>query len=372
MLYGEEIRLNKKYDYVVVGSGLFGSVFANLATEDGNSCLVIDKRTHIGGNCYTKRVEDIDVHVYGPHIFHTNSQKIWDYINKFCTMNAFQTKVKVYNEKFYSFPINLMTLNQLWGVKTPEEAKSILNSKTVKVENPRNLEEWCLSMVGEEIYIKFIKGYTKKQWGTDPKKLPCSIIKRIPIRTTFDDNYFNDKFQGIPDEGYENIFKKMLEKCDVELNVDYFKNRDFYDSIAKKKVIYTGPIDEFYDYSEGELEWRSLRFESEYIENHTFQGNCVVNYTSERIPYTRIVEHKFFNFKNQKNTIITKEYPEKWSNGKEKFYPINDRKNNSLYLKYKSKINKDKYIFGGRLAEYKYYDMHQVIGAAMKRYGDEL
>jgi len=353
------------YDYVIVGAGLFGSIFAREMTDRGFSCLVIDKRRHIGGNCYTKDVGGIAVHEYGPHIFHTNSDRIWKYMNKWCEFNRFSYHPKVrYGDSLYSFPINMMTLYQLWGVKTPNEAKDILNTKRISITNPSNLEEWILSQVGEEIYQKFIYGYTKKQWGKEPCRLPSSIIKRIPIRLTWNDDYFDDKYQGIPIGGYTAIFKKMLKDIPVETGVDYIRDRDKWDSIGKK-IVYTGGLDEFFDFSLGELEWRSLRFEHENLNISDFQGNAAINYTHEDIPYTRIVEHKHFEFGKQNHTVITREYPQKWDRRKEKYYPVNDEKNNHLYNRYKNLVDQSKYIIGGRLADYKYYDMHQVIGSAL-------
>ena len=366
-----------KYDYVIVGAGIFGSVFAREATDAGKKCLILDKRNHIAGNCYTNAClsesgEAIHAHAYGPHIFHTNNERIWNYANKFCKFNNFVNRPKVnYKDNIYSFPINLFTLYQLWGVKTPEEAKLILESKKIKIQNPNNLEDWVLSQVGEEIYDKFIKGYTSKQWGRSPDKLPSFIIKRLPIRLNFDDNYFEDAYQGIPESGYTNLFKKLNEGIEVKLNTDYFLNREYFESISNK-IVFTGSIDEFFDYSLGELEWRSLRFENEILNIEDYQGNAIVNYTDIQIPYTRITEHKHFNFSKNCNTIITKEFPQAWDRTKEKFYPVNDDKNNKLYLKYKEMINPHKFIFGGRLADYKYYDMHQVIGSALDRWKKEM
>lgn len=362
----------KHYDYLIVGSGLFGAILARELTLAGASCIVIDKRMHIGGNCYTKKVEDINVHEYGPHIFHTSNLKVWKYINNFTKFNNFTYRPKVnYNNQIYSFPINLMTLYQLWGIKSPNEAKNKLNEVKIKIANPSNLEEWILSEVGEEIYKKFIYGYTKKQWNREPKLLPVSIIKRLPIRLTYDDNYFDDVYQGIPIGGYTEIFNKLLLNIDIELGVDYLKDRSYLESKVSK-IIYTGPIDEFFEYQYGVLEWRSLKFEHNYIKDVDYQGIAVVNYTNESIPYTRICEHKHFENKNQSNTVITKEYPQNWDNTKEKYYPVNDIKNNSLYQEYKKLIDTNRYIFGGRLADYKYYDMHQVIASALTRAEKEI
>lgn len=360
-----------KYDYIIVGSGLFGSVFARQMTDRGASCLILEKRNHIGGNCFTKNKEGIHVHEYGPHIFHTNSDIVWNYMNKWTKFNNFVNRPKVcYQNKIYSFPINLFTLYQLWGTKTPKEACEKLNQVRVPCEKPNNLEEWILSQVGEEIYETFIKGYTTKQWGRNPKDLPSFIIKRLPIRLTFDDNYYEDKYQGIPENGYTEIFEKLLDGIPVESGVDYLKDREKFDSLGKR-IVYTGPIDEFFEYQHGTLEWRSLRFEHEFLEKEDHQGNAILNYTEENIPYTRIIEHKHFNHGKQDFTVITKEYPQNWDKSKEKFYPINDERNNQLYKKYKSMIKVGKFLFGGRLADYKYYDMHQVIGSALVRSGEE-
>lgn len=357
----------KKYDYLIIGSGLFGSVFAQQMTEHGFKCLIIEKRNHLGGNCYTREDNGIHVHQYGSHIFHTNSKKIWDYMNRWTTFNNFTYRPKViHKNNVYSFPINMMTLHQLWGVKTPEEAIKKLNEVKINFTNPQNLEEWILSQVGEEIYYKFIYGYTKKQWGKEPNLLPSFIIKRLPIRLEYNDNYFTDEYQGIPSEGYTKIFERMLEKIDFEYGIDYLKNSSYYNNLANK-IVYTGPIDEFFDYKFGALEWRSLSFVEERYENLSYQGNAVMNFTEESVPYTRLIEHKFFDYKLQKNTIITKEYPKTWNIGDEKYYPINDEKNNILLLKYKNEIDNNKFIFGGRLADYKYYDMHQVVGEALAK-----
>jgi len=354
------------YDYLIVGSGMFGSVFSHEANKNDKKVLIIEKREHIGGNCYTEKSEGINVHKYGPHIFHTNDQRIWKYVNQFAEFNHYVNRPKVlYKEKIFSFPINLMTLQQLWNVKTPKEARQKIESVKIANNNPQNLEEWILSQVGEEIYEVFIKGYTTKQWGREPRELPASIIKRLPIRMNFDDNYFNDRYQGIPIGGYTKIFEKMLGGIPIELNVDFFENRTYFESIAKK-IIFTGKIDQLFDHTYGHLEYRSLRFEHEMHEGD-FQGNAVVNYTEQEVPFTRICEHKHFEFGNQEKTIITKEFPDSYDSTKVPYYPIGDSKNVEIYEKYKTLTkSENKYILGGRLAEYKYYDMHQIIASALK------
>lgn len=351
------------YDFIIVGAGLFGSVFAEQCVRNKKTVLVIDKRNHIAGNCFTYNVDEINVHKYGPHIFHTNNKIIWDYVNKFSDFNSFSLRTKVnYDNNIYSFPINLMTLYQLWGVKTPLEAKDKLDSVKIKNENPNNLEDWILSQVGEEIYYKFIYGYTKKQWKIEPKLLPKFIIQRLPIRLSFDDNYFNDLYQGIPKDGYTKMIENMLTGADIELEVDFFKNRDSWEAKAKN-ILFTGRVDQFYDKIYGSLDYRTLKFENEYYSIDDYQGNSIINYTEYSVPYTRIIEHKHFNRKKTNNTIITKEYPEVWQDDMIPYYPINTEQNNEIYNKYKS--IKSKTIFGGRLAEYKYYDMHQIIGSAL-------
>jgi UDP-galactopyranose mutase len=356
------------YDYLIVGAGLFGATFAYEATKRGKKCLVIDKRNHIGGNIYTEEVEGINVHKYGAHIFHTNSKDIWEYVNQFAEFNRYtNSPVANYNGEIYNLPFNMNTFNKLWGVATPKEAKEKINNQRLEagIENPKNLEEQAISLVGTDIYKKLIKGYTEKQWGRSATELPSFIIKRLPVRFTYDNNYFNDKYQGIPIGGYTQIVEKMLSESDVQLNTDYFQNREELDNKAKK-IVFTGMIDEYYNYKYGVLEYRSLLFESETLEQENYQGNAVVNYTDRETPYTRIIEHKHFEFGKQEKTIITKEYPKGWSKGDEPYYPINDKTNTELYNKYKVLANQDeKVIFGGRLATYKYYDMHQVIGAAL-------
>lgn len=354
------------YDYLIVGSGLFGSICAYELTKKGNKCLVIDKRDHIGGNCYTENKDGINVHVYGPHIFHTSNKEIWDYINQFAKFNNFVNRPKVfYKNSLYSFPINLFTLHQIYGVTTPEEAKKKLEEIRVKNDNPKNLEEWIVSQVGIDIYTMFIKGYTTKQWGRHPVDLPTSIIKRLPIRFEHNDNYYNDTYQGIPIGGYTQIFEKMLNGIEVKLNTDYLQNKESFNSIAKK-IIYTGPIDAFYDYKFGKLNYRSLKFEMERVEVPDYQGNAVINYTELHYPETRIVEHKHFDPVNTNFTYITREYPREYGEGLEPYYPVNDKVNTPTYEKYKALTETEtNVIFGGRLAEYRYYDMHQVIGSAL-------
>lgn len=356
------------YDYLIVGSGLFGSVFARELTNKGYKCLVVDKRNHIGGNVFTENTNGINVHKYGPHIFHTNDKQIWDYVNCFANFNHYRHKVAVnYEGKILSFPINLLTFSQLFGLNTPNDVQQFLEGiKKDDQQSRSNLEEWIVSQVGSELYKIFIKGYTHKQWGRKPCELPISIISRIPIRTNYDDNYFNDIYQGIPIGGYTTLINNLLEGIEVKLNVDFIKDRVNLSGIAQK-IVFTGPIDQYFDYSLGELEYRSLRFEHEHLKIDDFQGVAQMNYTSFNIPYTRIVEHKHFEFSKSKDTIITKEYPIEWHKGIEPYYPINDFKNSNLYKKYKSLAMQQcpDVIFGGRLAEYKYYDMHQVVAAAL-------
>lgn len=351
-----------KYNFLVVGCGLFGTVFAQKQVERGKKVLIIEKRGHIGGNCYTESIEGINVHKYGPHIFHTDNLEVWQYINRFASFNTFVNRPKVrYKDQMYSFPINLMTLYQLYGVKTPAEAKNKLAEVVIPNENPNNLEDWILSQVGQEVYEIFIKGYTQKQWQKEPKDLAASLIKRLPIRLTYDDNYFNDKYQGIPIGGYTKVFEKMLERVEVKLNTDYFKDRSYWDEIADA-VVYTGKIDEYFDYELGALEYRGLMFENEVLEGD-FQGNAVVNYTEKEIPYTRIIEHKHFEFGSQPQTIITREYPIHYSKKDVPYYPVNVVRNTKLYAKYKKIANQKKknLLLGGRLGAYRYMDMDDII-----------
>lgn len=358
----------KKYDYLIVGAGLFGSIFAYEANKRGKKCLVIDKRNHIGGNIYTERVEGINVHKYGAHIFHTSNKEAWDYVNRFVEFNRYtNSPVANYKGELYNLPFNMNTFYQLWKVKTPKEALAKIEEqvKEANIGDPKNLEEQAIKLVGKDIYEKLIKGYTEKQWGMKATELPSFIIKRLPVRLTFDNNYFNDKYQGIPIGGYNKIIEKMIEGIDVKLNVDFFEEKEHFENIAEK-IVFTGMIDEFYDYKFGELDYRSLRFESEILDEDNYQGNAVVNYTEYEVPYTRIIEHKHFEYGTQEKTVITKEYPANWRKGDEPYYPINDDKNNETYAKYKELANNERnIIFGGRLAEYKYYDMHNVVERAL-------
>lgn len=353
------------YDYLIVGAGLFGSVFAFEATKRGKKCAVIDRRSHIGGNVYCENVDGINVHKYGCHIFHTNDQKIWEYINQFSEFNNYiASPIAIYNDEVYNLPFNMNTFSKMWNIKTPQEAKEKIDSQKVDIQSPQNLEEQALSSVGSEIYEKLIKGYVKKQWDKDPKLLPAEIIKRLPVRFTYDNNYFNHRFQGIPIKGYNEIIKQMLIGSDVFLGVDFNKLEN-KEEIANK-IIYTGMIDEYFNYCFGELEYRSLKFVEERHDVENYQGNAIVSYTNENVPYTRIIEHKHFEFGNQPHTIITKEYSLAWKKGIEPFYPIGDRNNILLYNKYKELAKeKPNVIFGGRLGSYKYYDMDQVIAASL-------
>lgn len=363
------------YDYLIVGAGFFGAVFAYEAEKKGRKCLVIDKRNHIGGNCYTKETDGINVHQYGAHIFHTSDRKIWDYVNRFSDFNNYiNSPVAKYGDELYNLPFNMNTFSKMWGITTPSEAKEIIDSqiKELGITNPKNLEEQALSLVGRDVYEKLIKGYTKKQWGRDCTKLPSFIIKRLPLRFTYDNNYFNDRYQGIPIGGYTRIFEKLLSKTEVRLNTEY---KDFIQKTTDSfsKIIYTGMIDEFYDFKLGNLEYRTVRFETEELDTDNFQGNAVVNYTSEDVPYTRIIEHKHFEFGNQEKTIISREYSAEWKPGIEPYYPINDEKNTALFSEYeKLSAQEEKVVFGGRLGKYKYYDMDKVIDAALSLAEQEL
>lgn len=364
-----------KYDYLVVGAGLYGSVFAYEAKKAGKKVLVIDKRSNVAGNIYTEKMEDINVHKYGAHIFHTSDKKIWDYVNEFAEFNNYiNSPVAVYKDELYNLPFNMNTFSKMWNIKTPSEAQNIIEKqvKELNITEPKNLEEQALSLVGRDVYEKLVKGYTEKQWGRDCKELPAFIIKRLPCRFTYDNNYFNDRYQGIPIGGYTAIIEKMLEGIEVRLNSDYLTNREEYNAMADK-IIYTGMIDAFYDYKLGVLEYRSVRFETEKLDCENYQGNAVVNYTEREVPYTRIIEHKHFEFGKQPVTIISREYSSEWKKGDEPYYPVNDDKNNKLYEAY-CKLAKEekKVIFGGRLGGYKYYDMDKVIDAALKLCESEL
>ena len=358
----------KKYDYLVVGAGLYGAVFAEQAKKAGKSVLVIDKRDHIAGNVYTENVEDINVHVYGAHIFHTNNKRVWDYVNRFAEFNRFtNSPVANYKGELYSLPFNMYTFNKMWGVVTPQEAAAKIEEQRAAagIAEPKNLEEQAISLVGTDIYEKLIKGYTEKQWGRPCTELPSFIIKRLPVRLTFDNNYFNALYQGIPVGGYTKMVENMLDGIEVRLGVDYLENKAEYDALADK-VVYTGAIDAYFDYSLGALQYRSVRFETEVLDIPNFQGNAAVNYTDSETPYTRIIEHKWFEFGTQPKTVISKEYSSEWKVGDEPYYPVNDEKNGALYAEYKKlSESESKVIFGGRLGEYKYYDMDTVIAASL-------
>ena len=361
----KEDYVMKKYDYLIVGAGLFGAVFAHEAKEAGKTCLVIDKRNHIAGNIYTDKVKDIDVHQYGAHIFHTSNETVWNYVNRFAKFNRYtNSPVANYKGEIYNMPFNMNTFNKLWGVVTPQEAQAKIEEQKAAyhVENPQNLEEQAISLIGPDVYTKLVKGYTEKQWGKRATELPSFIIKRLPVRFTYDNNYFNDDYQGIPVEGYTKMIERMLDGVEVKLEEDFLKNREAFMEQADK-IVYTGMIDEYYNYCYGELEYRSLNFETEVLEGvENYQGNAVVNYTEYEVPYTRIIEHKHFTYGTQPDTVITREYPKTWSKGDEPYYPMNDEKNLNLYEKYTELAAKEgNVIFGGRLGMYKYYDMDDTI-----------
>lgn len=362
-----------KYDYLIVGAGLFGSVFAYEARKKGKQVLVVEKRSHVGGNIYTKEQEGIQVHQYGAHIFHTSDKEIWDYVNRFAEFNRYtNSPVAKYGEEAYNLPFNMNTFHQMWGVFTPEEAKAKIQEQIAEagIGEPRNLEEQAIKLVGKDIYEKLVKGYTEKQWGKRATELPPFIIKRLPVRFVYDNNYFNDTYQGIPMGGYTHMIEKMLKGIEVRLNTDFLARKEELSALAEK-IVYTGMIDEYYDYCFGELEYRSLNFETEVLETENYQGNAVVNYTEYEVPYTRIIEHKHFEFqcqngRNNPKTVITREYPKLWKRGDEPYYPMNDEKNNEIFAKYQAKAKaENKVIFGGRLGMYRYFDMHQVIREAL-------
>ena len=363
------------FDYLVVGSGLYGAIFACEANKKGKKVLVVDKRPNIGGNIYTEKIEGINVHKYGAHIFHTNNKKVWEYVNKYATFNRFtNSPVANYKGELFSLPFNMYTFNKMWGVVTPEEAMAKIEEQRKEIKGePTNLEEQAISLVGRDIYEKLIKGYTEKQWGRDCKDLPSFIIKRLPVRLTFDNNYFNALYQGIPVGGYTKMIENMLDGIEVRLNIDYLENKEELDKLAEK-VVYTGPIDAYFDYKLGYLEYRSVRFENELLDKPNFQGNAAVNYTDRETPWTRIIEHKWFEFgKNEKGndlpkTYISREYSSEWKPGDEPYYPVNDEKNSNLYAEYKELAEKEeKVIFGGRLGEYKYYDMDATVASVLDK-----
>ena len=366
--------MSGKYDFLIVGTGLFGAVSAYLLKKKGRSVLLIDKRNHVGGNVYTKNVNGINVHQYGAHIFHTSNKDVWQFVNSFVEFNRYtNSPVANYKGRLYNLPFNMNTFYQMWGVKTPEEAKAKIEEQKAEyhIENPKNLEEQAISLIGKDIYETLIKGYTQKQWGRKCTDLPAFIIQRLPVRFTFDNNYFNDKYQGIPEGGYTALIERMLEGCDVRLGVDYFDRKEELDALADR-IIYTGEIDRYFNYQYGHLQYRTVTFETELLEGvENYQGNAVVNYTDAETPYTRIIEHKHFEYGTQPDTVISKEYSKEWQPGDEPYYPVNDTRNMELYARYKALADmQENVIFGGRLAEYKYYDMHKVIERAMEAIGE--
>ncbi len=364
-----------KYDYLIVGAGLFGAVFAHEAGKKGKKCLVVDRRNHIGGNIYTEEIEGIQVHRYGAHIFHTSNKEVWEYVNRFAEFNHYiNSPIAVYKDELYNLPFNMNTFSKMWNIKIPAEAKEIIDRQIADlgITEPANLEEQALSLVGRDVYEKLIKGYTEKQWGRKCTELPAFIIRRLPLRFTYDNNYFNDRYQGIPIGGYTAIIKKLLEQADVKLGTDYLKERETYKDMADR-IVFTGMIDEYFDYILGALEYRSVRFETEVLDCPNYQGNAVVNYTEREVPYTRIIEHKHFEFSTSDKTVISREYSSEWKVGDEPYYPVNDERNSSLYEKYKELAEKEKrVVFGGRLGAYKYYDMDKVILAALELAEKEL
>ena len=364
----------KKYDYILVGSGLYSGVFAWFAKQKGKKCLVLEKRDHIGGNVYRENTEGIHVHKYGAHIFHTSNKEVWQFVNSLAEFNRYtNSPVANYKGEMYNMPFNMNTFSKMWNISTPAEAKKIIEEQKKEITGePKNLEEQAISLVGREIYEKLVKGYTEKQWGRDCTALPAFIIKRLPVRYTYDNNYFNDLYQGIPIGGYNVIIDRLFEGCDIETGVDYLEKKEYYDGLGEK-IVYTGTIDAYYKYQFGKLEYRSLRFESEVLDEENHQGVAVVNYTDRETPYTRIIEHKHFEFGTQPKTVITREYPVTWQEGMEPYYPVNDEKNQALYQKYAKLAEKEEHvIFGGRLGEYKYYDMDKVIASAMACAKEEL
>ena len=357
----------KKYDYVLVGAGLYSGVIAYLAGQAGKSCLVLERRDHTGGNIYCEEIEGIHVHKYGAHIFHTSNKEVWQFVNSLAEFNRYtNSPIANYKGEIYNMPFNMNTFSKMWGIRTPEEAKTIIEEQRKAVPGePKNLEEQAIKLVGKDIYEILVKGYTEKQWGRRATELPPEIIKRLPVRLTYDNNYFNDLYQGIPMGGYTQIIEKMLEGAEVRLNVDYLKEKENLRPLGKK-VVYTGPVDAYFDYCFGELEYRTVRFETEILDTDNYQGNAVVNYTEYEVPYTRIIEHKHFEFGTQERTVISREYPVTWKKGDEPYYPVNDEKNGALYGQYRELAEKEpKVIFGGRLGEYKYYDMDAVIASAL-------
>lgn len=363
------------FDYLIVGAGLFGAVFAQEATAAGKKCLVLDKRPHIGGNIYTERINGIDVHRYGAHIFHTDDREVWAYVNRFASFNRYtNSPVADYHGEIYNLPFNMNTFHAMWGVRTPAQAREKIAAqiREAGITEPKNLEEQAISLVGTDIYEKLVKGYTEKQWGRPCRELPAFIIRRLPVRFTYDNNYFNNRYQGVPDEGYTALIGRLLEGCEVRLLTDYLSDRAGFDALAVKTV-YTGPLDGFFGYCYGPLLWRSLRFETEVLDTDNYQGNAVVNYTAAEVPFTRIIEHKHFTFGTGEGTVISREYPDEWQPGKEAYYPVNNEQTAALCARYQALAQKEKrVIFGGRLGEYKYYDMDQVVRRALTAAADEL
>ena len=367
--------MKKEYDYLIVGAGLYGAVFAYQATQNGKKCLVVDRRPHIGGNLYCENIAGINVHQYGPHIFHTSDEEVWNFVNSIVSFNKFINEpLANYKGKLYNLPFNMNTFRQLWGITDPNDAKIKIEEQRAEYAKiqPRNLEEQALKLVGRDIYEILIKGYTEKQWGRKTTELPSFIIKRLPLRFTYNNNYFNDRYQGIPQGGYNKLIFKLLKGCEIQLNIDYNKQHTELDSLAQT-VVYTGMLDEYFDYCYGELEYRSLKFEHQLLDTENYQGNAVINYTEKDVPFTRIIEHKHFEYGTQPQTIITREYHIAWNRKEEAYYPINDTHNNALYLKYRTLASqKNNFIFGGRLAEYTYYDMDKIVRAALDKAKEHL